>query len=104
MTKAVDWDYLSEDGEDYAALSDFGRQLWDLKSNSDVVYQISDNNLFMNNSNMFEYTERFISTVNGTPYLLPITALRDGISAINYFEGMYVDANTWESNYEEYFD
>ena len=104
MTKAVDWDYLSEDGEDYAALSDFGRQLWDLKSNSDVVYQISDNNLFMNNSNMFEYTERFISTVNGTPYLLPITALRDGISAINYFKGMYVDANTWESNYEEYFE
>ena len=96
MTKAMNYSLSTQQ---YDALSKFGQQIWDLKKSSVVTYELSDSEIFLNNTRIFNYSTRFTSIVDGDSYLLPINALSNkqkDISALDYFKGMKVSENDWK--------
>ena len=101
MTKAVNYSLTDAD---YNSLSAYGKQLWDLRKASDVVYQISDSKIFMNNPTMFDFSNRFTSVVGGNTYLLPITAYRANVSSKDFFNGMKKTEQSWNTDYGAFFD
>lgn len=104
MTKAVKYDLSTTQ---YQNLTAFGKQLWDLRKSSDVIYQISNSRMLLENPKIFDFSTRFktVVTVNDLKkdYLLPITALRDGVSALDYFLGMAVSEDDWKNAYSSSF-
>ena len=95
MTKGVNYKLSSQQ---YDALGEYGQQIWDLKKSSVVAYELSNSDIFMGNTKIFNISKRFSSVVNGDSYLLPVNALTAEevkITALDYFKGMKVNANDW---------
>ncbi len=97
--KALEYD-LTED--DLSQMSFYGRSLWNLKANSDVVYPYSTNAIFLNNQSDFVFNGTFsysgVSDVSKT--------LRDGGSTpLQLFNaiGNTMSQAAWNSNYSNYF-
>lgn len=97
--KALEYD-LTED--DLSRMSFYGRSLWNLKANSDVVYPYSTGAIFLNNQSDFVFANSFadsgVSDVSKT--------LRDGASTpLQLFNniGNTKSQAAWNSNYSNYF-
>ena len=97
--KALEYD-LTED--DLSQMSFYGRSLWNLKANSDVVYPYSTGAIFLNNQSDFVFANSFadsgVSDVSKT--------LRDGASTpLQLFNniGNTKSQAAWNSNYRNYF-
>lgn len=72
-----------------AKMSYFGRNLLELKDNSDIVYPYSSNSLYISNQSFFHTDKQYQTNVNGTNNQFVVNLLKEGVSAENYFNGMY---------------
>lgn len=93
-------------GDKKSQLNSFESSLWDLRQSADVVFPVSSNPIYMYNQSKFSWNigANFWSTTAGGGYRQPVTALKREMTAQEYFEGMYVDENSWSSQYGQYFD
>ena len=89
--------------EDIAEMSYYGKSLFEVKSKSDVVYPYSDNRIFIYNQERVLDSSSWSSTVGGTPYVYPYTAIKAGKSAKDYFLGMEISASDWEKKFGQYY-
>lgn len=105
ITKGFTYD-LTDD--DYNALTAFGRSVWDIRKNSDVVRAYSGTDLFRYNSGAFFWGDQWKTTVAGKgTFNLPTNAIRDsGLTALEFFNGMaeYYSETAWTNKYSSYFD
>ena len=94
----------SLNNEQKNSLTYYAQNVWNYRSSYDVVYNLSDNEIFMNDENTF-ITDFWSSKVSGTDYLFPYTAFRasQNVTAAKYFEGMKISANAWEDKYGKYY-
>ena len=91
--------------EQKSGLSYYAQNVWDYRNSYDVVYNLSDNDIFMNDETTF-VTDFWSTKVSGTDYLYPYTAFRDKnktVTAAQYFKGMKITASAWESAYGKYY-
>lgn len=89
-----------------AEMSYFGQSVWNLYKNSDVVFPISTNSLYLNNQSSFEYASTFKTSVDNVTYTDIGSAMyNNGYTAKQMFEGISVLVNrtSWENAYSEYF-
>ena len=94
--------YKMEDSE-IKKMSFYAQSLFNIKSTSDVVYPYSDNEIFIYNQERVLESSAWSSTVGGTPYVYPYTAIRAGKTAKDYFLGMSISAEDWEKRYGQYY-
>lgn len=80
---------------DKAEMTSFGRSVWEMKVQSDVVYPYATNSTYMNNMSHFSAFEMYASTVNSTTQTYPIQGIKGGLSAELYFTGL----KTYLGNY-----
>ncbi len=93
--------------ENQKKMSYFGRSVWNNYKNSDVVYPISTNSLYLNNQSSFEYASTFRTEVNDVVYTDIGSAMyNNGFTAKQMFEGIAaVNSKTnWENTYKDYFE
>lgn len=98
MTIGVDYE-LSADT--LSAMSGYSKNLYDLRRESDVITMQSKSNLFISNEQTLgEYSNFWISG----NYTYPINAFKAGQkSAEEYFKGMAISQERWESLYGSFF-
>lgn len=89
-------------GEQYNALGSLGKSCWDVRQRATIVRQLSANRMLIENETALTY-DVYSSTVANQPYLTPFTAFRAGVSAADYFKGMWITPETWSENYSRYF-
>lgn len=92
--------------EQYNAQNTYYKSITDLRGDgSKVVRPISNNKIYVNAQNSFKFMhgEAFGSTVNGEPYAIAMNAIKKGVSAKDYFNGMSITENQWTSLYSKYF-
>lgn len=101
VAKGVNYSLTNEQKN---SLSYYAQNVWNYKSSYDVVYNLSNNEIFMNDENTF-ITNFWAAKVGGTDYLYPYTAFRDtsANTAEKYFNGMKISASSWESQYGKYY-
>mgnify|MGYP001771423328 FL=1 len=87
--KAFQYDLTTQLSE----LTYFGQQVWNFKQNSQVVYKFSDTPLYYMNTSYFQ-NNNWESGIQAVPSV----ALEEGMSAEDYFKGMYSTAQTSWSN------
>ena len=93
--------------ENLQEMSYFGRSVWNVYKNSDIVYPLSTNPLYLNNQSSFEYASTFRTSVNGVTYTDIGSAMyNNGFTAEQMFNGIAVlnSSTIWENAYREYFD
>ena len=86
-------------------LSYYAQNIWSYKNSYEVVYNLSDNKIFMNDENAF-VADVWTTTVDGTDYLYPYSAFRSttaNVTAAEYFKGMKVSASDWANRYSKYY-
>ena len=90
---------------DVAQMTPFAQQVWELKQSADIVNPNNDNALFLNNQSTISLSHEILwqSSVSGTPYSVPVTAFRSGVTAKEYFLGMWMDETTWDGRYRQWF-
>lgn len=94
--------YKMEDNE-INQMSFYAQSLFKVKSASDVVYPYSDNKIFIYNQERVLESSAWSSTIGGTPYVYPYTAIKAGKTAKDYFLGMSISAEDWEKRYGQYY-
>lgn len=102
-TKALKY-FLTDEQKN--SLNSFARSVWDMKENSDVVYMMDGNAIFINNQSSFQAINGggfWTMTVDGSNTRYPIDKIYNGASAKDCFLGMKVDATAWEANYEKFY-
>lgn len=89
------------DADTTAGLSNFYRNLIAVRHESDVITPLSESVLFINNETNFTLYDKYW---NSDTYIYPIAAFRGGQkSAIEYFNGMAMTQEEWETAYGKYF-
>lgn len=90
--------------DDIAELTYYEQQVWEVNTNGIVVQPYGTNALYRNNTSTLCYAYDWTSTVNGRPYGIPVRAFKDdGISALEYFEGMEMTQAAWNNLYSDDF-
>ena len=84
------------------SLGSLGKSCWDVRQRATIVRQLSTNRMLIENETALTY-DVYSSTVASQPYLTPFTAFRAGVSAADYFKGMWTTPETWNENYSRYF-
>ncbi len=104
-TKAFDYSLTDED---VSSLSDYSASFWKHRENSDVLYTISDNPIFINNQSAFttniagEFWRTKLS--NGSTSVKPLELMIGRTTtAKDYFAGMNVNQSDWTSKYGKWF-
>ena len=101
LAKGLDYT-LDED-----TLSDmtyYQQQLWQFRSTATVLTPCANSDIFKNNMSTLRYQISWEATVGNTPYNIPVNAMRnDGITALQYFEGMAISAEDWAAEYSRFF-
>ncbi len=71
-----------------------------------MVTPISDNRIFVNSQSNFAYFHEayFPSIVDNKNFSNPAAAYKDGYSAKDYFLGMAVSEQAWDTRYSQYFN
>ena len=98
------------DDEDLAKMSYFGRSVWNIRENCDVVYPFSTNPIFLNNQQALSYQNMFESNINGTIYNQVADDLRgtrqDKKTAKEYFNGIMAryNATWWNAGFSKWFN
>ncbi len=76
--------------EEMAEMTHFGRSVFTLKQNSDIVYPYGNLPEYINNQGMFGHSLMYKSLIGGTERMWAATAIHEeGVSAEDYFSGMY---------------
>lgn len=89
--------------EDYANMSYYQKQLWQLRSESNPVYVSNKGSIYSHAYSTFRIDAAWIGGPNGM-YDNPVSAFKDGMSAKEYFEGMAINADTWQGKYGVYIE
>lgn len=92
--------------EDEAIASTFAKQNINIRKNAKVVNPWSTNALVQNNLSVFMRNDTmYTSIVGGNSYKLVSNAIRGGVSAKDYFNGLatYMSKNNWEKNFSAWF-
>jgi hypothetical protein len=92
--------------EDEAVASTFAKQNINIRKNAKVVNPWSTNALVQNNLSVFMRNDTmYTSIVGGNSYNLVSNAIRDGVSAKDYFNGLatYMSKSNWEKNFSAWF-
>jgi len=97
--KPFDYD-IDANSEEYQNLTYYAQNLIEVINSSDIFYGKSNNVLFLDNISALRTVNGAIwnSTTNGMLYATPSTAINDGISGVDYFNGL---ANTFTKTYWE---
>lgn len=92
--------------EDEALTSEFGKQMLSIHGNSKIVHPWSKNELVINNLGAFMLNESRYTTITGGSFNIVSSALKDGVTAKQYFEGFKksFSQSNWNSSYSKYFD
>ena len=88
--------------ENKSQMSTFALSVWDMRQTTEMVRPISSSEIFMNNEKEF-YNSPWESVVSNQPYVNPVTAFRNSISAMDYFNGMKIYKRDWEEDYSRWF-
>lgn len=89
--------------EKLAAMTPFARNLLKNRENSEMVYPYSHSTLFNNKRTDFLGSPNWSTKIGNDAYNHPTTALLDGISAEDYFNGLqYADPKVWKTTFERY--
>lgn len=91
----------------YETLGGFAKSVWDLKKDSDVVYPLSKELIFIENFGALgvNTNESFWeSNINGSYSTLPVDKMFNGASAKDYFEGLKISSDEWNTKYGKYFN
>lgn len=94
--------------DDLRLMSPFGRSVWGVRENCDVVYPFSQNPIFLNNQSKLIYSAGFESKISNTVYNTIADDIRGSksgsISAINYFNGIKNNYNDswWNNSFDKY--
>lgn len=98
MLRGVNYE-LTEDTT--ANLSNFYKNLIALRNESTIITPMSSSVLFINNETTLTAYENYW---NSDQYLFPVVAFRGGQkSAVDYFEGMSITQEDWNTTYGRYF-
>ncbi len=89
--------------EQKAQMDYFAQNLWDYRSRMEVVYSLSGNRIYRSSERTFT-TDFWQANVSGKDYIAPYSALRAGVSGLDYFRGMWTSASSWSSTYGRFFD
>lgn len=87
------------------SISHYGKSLHDLHSAANVVEPWSNNSLFLKGYDEFvDAGKRWNTKMGSSSYNTPSTALRSGISAKDYFNGLkdYWDLGRWNNTFAEF--
>jgi hypothetical protein len=102
--KALKYD-LSE--SEYNSLTYFGKSVYDLHKNSDIVYPYSAETVYLDNQSLLSIHNSFGTTIGTQEELHPISYLRtkQTNNAEDYFNGMLVyNMNRWDRVFGGYFN
>jgi len=80
---------LKYDVTDTTGLSTYAKSLLKAQNEYDVVYPLSDSENFKNHWSDYSVSESFRSQIGSESYQYIVAALKKGVSAKEYFEGMY---------------
>ncbi len=77
----------------------YGQNVWTYNSTGEVVLPYSSSELYRNNVSSLWYAYDWEAIVGTSTYSYPVDALRNGISARDYFLGMAVSQSDWNNSY-----
>lgn len=100
--KALDFD-LSND--DYNKLTYFGKSVYDLHNNSNIVYPYSNEPIYLDNQSTLSIHNSYGTKIGAKEESHPITYFRSSTSsnAIDYFNGMIIyNQNRWDRVFGDY--
>lgn len=93
-----------EMGGNVSALNRYEKDIWRANSENVVILPYSADKLYRNNVGTLCYTYDWETTVNDKPYSIPVKAMKDnGITALQYFNGMQMSKTDWDNLYSRYF-
>lgn len=99
MTRNLDYD-LSD--EEFESLNSYAQSVWQYREQSEIA-QIRDmSNIYLANENSLT-AYIWSSTLDTGTVQYPYNSMISGISARDYFEGMWVSATDWENNNRQYY-
>ena len=101
--KALDYT-VSE--ENLAKMTYFGRSVYQLHHESDVVYPYSAKNYYLDKQSAFSVHNSFNSLIDKSDYARPVSYLKDSVGnhAEAYFNGMYdYRRDSWKNSFGRYF-
>ncbi len=82
----------------YNELSSYGQSLWNNHKNGNVVYKLSNNNLYINKETDFS------DTWGSGSFRSPFDALRlNNATVLSYYTGTLISESKWHSDYSRYF-
>lgn len=93
--------------EQYNGMDSYYQSLVDLRGDgSNVVRPISDNKIYVNSENSFRFMHcsSFCSIVGGKAYDVAVTALKNGITAKDFFLGLKTTQGDWNTLYSKWFN
>lgn len=99
--KALNYE-LTED--DLDKMTTYGKYLYNIKNASDIIYPLSSNPFYLNNSSVFRWANIFNSKIGGGGTLnMPPQAFKDNASITPqaYFTGMYQYSQDNWNNYNQ---
>lgn len=94
---------------DLQQMSPFGKNVWSVRENCDVVYPFSQNPIFLNNQAKLIYSAGFESKISNTVYNQIADDIRGSktghITSENYFNGIKNNFSNswWSENFSKYF-
>lgn len=85
-----------------ASLSPYYRSVLDITERSDIVYPYSNSKIYVNNQSKLAIGEGFVTN----SYAFPYSAIKDGVSAKQYFNDMiaYRGASWWNNEFSRFFN
>ena len=82
--------------EQLKEMTPFGQSIYKLKQKSDVIYPFAQSKIYINNQARFHAFGAFWSTTKSQSYQWATEAMRGGVNAKTYFEGL----ETYNKNYK----
>lgn len=107
VPKALDYELTDNE---LSQMSYFGKSVWNVRENCDVVYPLSTNPFFMENQKALSYHNMFESVIGDKTYNSIADSLRgtnpDRISAKDYFNGIIAkyDSSWWNDTFGSWFN
>ena len=83
------------------SLNSYAKTIYEVRKDADQVFRYTTDPIFRENT---EVVPEFSSVVGNVKYTQPVDAFKKGCTAIEYFEGMQMDGEAWESKFSKYFD
>ncbi len=104
-TKGVDYQLTeTEEADMIAKLNTYEKSFWEFRSNANVLYPISDSKILINNQRSFNLIDAdWTVTVGETKHVTPFDAIKDGVSAVDYFKAGWIGETSWTTDYSKYF-